>query len=51
MTELTPIEEHGGFLVKRDDHFNVKGGSGCGGKVRTCWALAQGAEGLVTAGS
>ena len=51
MAELTPIEDHGGFLVKRDDHFNVEGGKGCGGKVRTCWALAQGAEGLVTAGS
>jgi len=47
--DLTPIEEHGGFLVKRDDYFRI--GGGCGGKVRTCWKLAQGAKGLVTAGS
>lgn len=45
----TPIETHGGFLVKRDDLFTVAGVSG--GKARTCWALAQGAPGLVTAGS
>lgn len=36
-------------LVKRDDLFAVAGVRG--GKVRTCWALAQGATGLVTAGS
>jgi 1-aminocyclopropane-1-carboxylate deaminase/D-cysteine desulfhydrase-like pyridoxal-dependent ACC family enzyme len=49
LTSLTPIEKHGGFLVKRDDLFEVAGV--CGGKARTCWYLAQGAEGLVTAGS
>lgn len=49
MPDLTPIEEHGGFLVKRDDLFRVAGVRG--GKVRSCWHLAQGAEGLVTAGS
>ena len=49
MPELTPIEEHEGILVKRDDMFTIGGVSG--GKVRTCWHLAQGAEGLVTAGS
>lgn len=49
MPELTPVESHGGYLVKRDDLFVVGGGRG--GKVRTCWSLAQGASGLVTAGS
>ena len=47
--DLTPIEKHGGFLVKRDDLFSVGGVNG--GKVRTCWNLAQNAKGLVTAGS
>lgn len=47
--EFTPIESHGGFLVKRDDLFEAGGVRG--GKVRTCWGLAQGAVGLVTAGS
>lgn len=47
---LTPIERHGGYLVKRDDLFTVCGVAG--GKARTCWALAQGERnGLVTAGS
>lgn len=45
--ELTPVEEHGGYLVKRDDLFAV--GRARGGKARACWALAQGASGLVTA--
>lgn len=39
----------GRVRVKRDDLFEVGGVRG--GKVRTCWALAQGAAGLVTAGS
>jgi 1-aminocyclopropane-1-carboxylate deaminase/D-cysteine desulfhydrase-like pyridoxal-dependent ACC family enzyme len=52
--DLTPVEGHGGHLVKRDDVFTVAGVAG--GKVRTCWRLAQrlvedGAPGLVTAGS
>ena len=47
--QLTPVEQHGGHLVKRDDLFSVGGVNG--GKVRTCWHLAQGAKGLVTAGS
>jgi 1-aminocyclopropane-1-carboxylate deaminase/D-cysteine desulfhydrase-like pyridoxal-dependent ACC family enzyme len=46
---LTRVEERGGILVKRDDEFSIAGV--CGGKVRTCWHLAQGAVGLVTAGS
>jgi Pyridoxal-phosphate dependent enzyme len=45
----TPVEEHGGHLVKRDDLYTV--GGSAGGKVRTCLALAHGATGLVTAGS
>ena len=46
---LTPIECVDGVYVKRDDLYTVAGVSG--GKVRSCWALAQGAVGLVTAGS
>ena len=37
------------YWFKRDDIFSVAGVQG--GKVRTCWHLAQGATGLVTAGS
>jgi len=49
MPRLTPIERHGNYWLKRDDLFTV---AGCrGGKARTCWTLAQGATGLVTAGS
>jgi len=52
--DLTPVEQHGGFLVKRDDLYRVAGVPG--GKVRTCWWLAQaaldsGSRGLITAGS
>lgn len=46
---VTPIETHGGYLVKRDDVYRI--GGAAGGKARTCWALAQGAKGLTTAGS
>lgn len=49
MPDLTPIETRGAYTVKRDDAFVIGGGRG--GKVRTCWTLAQGATGLVTAGS
>jgi 1-aminocyclopropane-1-carboxylate deaminase/D-cysteine desulfhydrase-like pyridoxal-dependent ACC family enzyme len=46
----TPIEEHGGYPVKRDDLFSIAGVRG--GKVRTCWVLAEQSKvGLVTAGS
>ena len=48
-TALTPIEKHGDKWLKRDDLLSVAGVRG--GKVRTCWALAQGAPGLVTASS
>ena len=37
INELTPIEEHNGYLVKRDDLFNLAGISG--GKVRQCAKL------------
>jgi DNA modification methylase len=49
LPDLTPVERVGDIAVKRDDLFAVAGVRG--GKVRTCWALAQGATGLVTAGS
>jgi ParB/RepB/Spo0J family partition protein len=47
--EITPVEKHGNIWFKRDDLFSIAGVAG--GKVRTCWGLAQGAKGLVTAGS
>ena len=47
--ELTPVESIGGVWLKRDDLYAVAGVRG--GKVRTCWHLARGATGLVTAGS
>lgn len=49
MPELTKVERKNGMWFKRDDELCI--GGGCGGKVRSCWQLAQGAEGLVTAGS
>ena len=47
--KITPIERKGDIWIKRDDKFVIAGVPG--GKVRTCWHLAQGAKGLVTAGS
>lgn len=52
--ELTPVEEHGGHLVKRDDLYSAFGAMG--GKARSCQylcekALESGLTGLVTAGS
>lgn len=48
--KLTLIEriKDGGY-VKREDLFSIAGVNG--GKARTCWGLAQGAKGLVTASS
>jgi len=46
-TAPTPLQQVGNFLVKRDDLFEIAGV--CGGKARTCWAMSQGAPGLVTA--
>ena len=34
MREITPIEEHDGYLVKMDNRFNL--GGILGGKVRQC---------------
>jgi hypothetical protein len=48
-TALTPLQQVGNFLVKRDDLFEIAGVRG--GKARTCWAMGQGASGLVTASS
>jgi hypothetical protein len=47
--QATPVEAHGEIWLKRDDLFEIADVNG--GKVRTCWHLAQGAKGLVTAGS
>ncbi len=47
--KLTPIEIHNGFLVKRDDIYEVAGIRG--GKGRICWQLSDGAKGLVVSGS
>lgn len=52
--DLTPIERHGEFWLKRDDLYEFAGVRG--GKVRACLALARralalGYPGLVTAGS
>jgi len=44
---LTPLQQVGDFLIKREDLFEVVGVHG--GKARTCWDMAQGAPGLVTA--
>lgn len=49
MTALTPVERRDGIWFKRDDLFSIAGVQG--GKVRTCWTLAHGARGLITAGS
>lgn len=46
---LTPVVAVGDQWMKRDDLFTVAGVRG--GKARSCWGLAQGARGLVTAGS
>jgi Pyridoxal-phosphate dependent enzyme len=50
MTDYTPVQMlPGGIWAKRDDLYERAGVNG--GKVRTCWTLAQGAPGLVTAGA
>lgn len=56
MTNPTPIEEHDGIYLKRDDLYRAPGTDAPGGKARTCYALASaykqaGFPGLVTAGS
>lgn len=50
INELTPVEEHDGYFLKRDDLFKID--NICGGKARTCWHIAESAKvGLITAGS
>lgn len=44
LAALTPVEEHGGHLVKRDDLFTF--GGSAGGKVRSCLALATATRSL-----
>ena len=46
---ITPILEVGDIWMKRDDYFAI--GTARGGKVRSCLAVSEGAEGLVTTGS
>ncbi len=46
---FTPVERYEKIWVKRDDTFSIAGVYG--GKARSCWHLAQGATGLITAGS
>ena len=51
---LTPVECHGGYLVKRDDLYEVAGSRG--GKARSCYSICsrgieEGFKGFVTAGS
>lgn len=46
---ITPVQRLGDVYVKRDDLLEIAGVRG--GKVRTCWQMAQGATGLTTAGS
>ncbi len=45
--EYTPVEKHGDIWLKRDDLYCIAGVRG--GKVRSCWHLAQNAKGLITA--
>jgi 1-aminocyclopropane-1-carboxylate deaminase/D-cysteine desulfhydrase-like pyridoxal-dependent ACC family enzyme len=45
-TTITPLQQVCDFLLERDDLFEVAGVHG--GKARSCWAMAQGATGLVT---
>lgn len=47
--DLTPVVDVGEIAMKRDDMFCMA--HACGGKARSAWHLAQGAAGLVTAGS
>ncbi|GAA1466206.1 hypothetical protein NE857_09245 [Nocardiopsis exhalans] len=46
---LTPVEEHGGVLVKREDAWSRGGASGA--KARALFSVADGAAGLLSAGA
>jgi 1-aminocyclopropane-1-carboxylate deaminase/D-cysteine desulfhydrase-like pyridoxal-dependent ACC family enzyme len=47
--EVTPVEEHGGVLVKREDAWSRGGASGA--KARAMFTVAEDAAGIVTAGA
>ncbi|MEO3851736.1 pyridoxal-phosphate dependent enzyme [Streptomyces sp. B8F3] len=47
--DITPVEEHGGVLVKREDSWSRSGASGA--KARAMFTAAEGAAGLITAGA
>lgn len=47
--DVTPVEEHGGVLVKREDAWSLGGASGA--KARAMIEAATGMAGIVTAGS
>lgn len=47
--DFTPVEEHGGVLVKREDAWSRGGASGA--KSRAMFAVAEGTAGLLTAGA
>jgi len=44
LAAITPLEQRGGYLVKRDDLFSY--GGSAGGKVRSCLALATATRSL-----
>lgn len=46
---ITPVEEHGGILVKREDAWSRGGASGA--KARALFTAAAGAAGILTAGA
>lgn len=46
---LPQVETFGDVFAARGDKWRI--GKAIGGKARTCWHLAQGARGLITAGS
>lgn len=45
---ITPVEEHGGILVKREDAWSRAGASGA--KARALFTAAAGSSGILTAG-
>ena len=47
--DITPVETHGGFYVKREDAWSWAGASGA--KSRAMFTAAQDAAGIITAGS
>lgn len=47
--DLTPIEDHAGILVKREDAWTRGGASGA--KSRAMFAVAEGTPGIITAGA